>query len=267
MSNEEIVLRSRNKDLQEQYKRLSVRLGVISSKLSAVEVKDDSLYRSLLGVSPLDPTVRKAGRGGHSGTSAEFPAVIKNTAAQIEKLESRMMIEEKSLLKLAEYAARNQERMIHLPAIMPVSNKDLSYTGSGFGLRYHPILKIRRMHKGIDFIAPTGTEVYATAGGTISSSRISGTFGNVVEIDHGYGYHTLYAHLKRSNVKKGQEVKRGEVIGWVGNTGLSAGTHLHYEVHVKGKEVDPVQYFFDDLSVEQYQEIITKANSFEASLD
>jgi murein DD-endopeptidase MepM/ murein hydrolase activator NlpD len=157
--------------------------------------------------------------------------------------------------------------MLHLPAIMPVSNKDLRYTGSGFGMRFHPILRINRMHEGIDFIAPGGSEVYATADGVVTAARVSRTFGNIIEIDHGFGYQTLYAHLKAFNVKAGQAVKRGQVIAWVGNTGLSAGTHLHYEVHHQGKETDPVHYFFNDLSPGEYERIIKLASENKTSLD
>ena len=157
--------------------------------------------------------------------------------------------------------------MLHLPAIMPVSNKDLSYTGSGFGMRFHPILRINRMHEGLDFIAPAGSEVFATADGVVANARVSGTFGNIIEIDHGFGYRTLYAHLQAFNVKAGETVKRGQVIAWVGNTGLSAGTHLHYEVHFKGREIDPVHYFFNDLSSQEYEQIIKLASEHKTSLD
>lgn len=267
LSYDEISLRAKNRELEGQYQVLATQVSQMSTKLQIVENLDDSLYRSLLGQTPLDSTVRKAGRGGHPNPSANYSELIRNTARDINKLDARLILEQQSLIKLSVDARKNADRLLHLPAIMPVSNKDLSYTGSGFGRRYHPILKIWRMHEGIDFISPHGSDVIATADGVVSSARRSRTFGRVIEIDHGYGYKTIYAHLKGFNVKKGQKVARGDVIGWVGNTGLSAGTHLHYEVHKNDREVDPVHYFFKDLTTEEYHAIIEKASSFESSLD
>jgi murein DD-endopeptidase MepM/ murein hydrolase activator NlpD len=150
---------------------------------------------------------------------------------------------------------------------MPIYNEDLKLIGAGFGMRMHPILNIYRMHEGIDFFASTGTAVFATADGVVTDARESETFGKVVEIDHGYGLTTLYAHLNGFKVRKGQLVKRGDVIGEVGNTGLSSGEHLHYEVHVNGKEVDPVNYFFKDLSPEEYRKVVAIAQAYERSMD
>jgi murein DD-endopeptidase MepM/ murein hydrolase activator NlpD len=161
----------------------------------------------------------------------------------------------------------NKDRLEHLPAIMPISNEDLRRTGSGFGMRRHPILNIYRMHEGIDFHAPVGTEVYATADGIVKDVRTSETFGKMIAIDHGYGLETIYAHLNAYHVRKGQKVKRGNLIGFVGNTGLSKGPHLHYEVHIFNREVDPVNYFFKDLTPEEYRKIVLISQSFEESMD
>ena len=150
---------------------------------------------------------------------------------------------------------------------MPIANDDLLLTGSGFGMRLHPILKIYRMHEGMDFFAYIGTDVFATADGIVKDVRISETFGKVIEIDHGFGILTLYAHLNAFNVKEGQRVKRGNIIGQVGNTGMSSGQHLHYEVHIDGKEVDPVNYYFQDLSPAEYRKVVAIAQAYEMSMD
>jgi murein DD-endopeptidase MepM/ murein hydrolase activator NlpD len=266
----EVMLRSENRELRDRYEQLNRQLTELSGQISTVETKDDQVYRAIFGLSPLDSSIRKGGTGGNNRlqvSHSQYPGIIQKTSEKIDLLEARLNIEQNSLNKMLLLASKNTERMLHLPAIMPIANKDLRYTGSGFGMRQHPILHIRRMHKGIDFIAPNGTEVYATADGKVAGARGSKTFGNVIKIDHSYGYSTLYAHLKSFRIKPGDSVCRGEVIGWTGSTGLSAGSHLHYEVHYKGEEVDPVHYFFNDLDAGQYNEIIKQADKNDMSLD
>jgi murein DD-endopeptidase MepM/ murein hydrolase activator NlpD len=166
--------------------------------------------------------------------------------------------------------AKNKEEMLaSIPAIMPISNKDLTRTASGFGWRIHPIYKIRKFHEGMDFTAPVGTEVYATGDGVVIDVRSSYRqgYGKRVLIDHGYGYITRYAHLDEFNVVRGQRVKRGDVIGFVGNTGLSTAPHLHYEVEKDGEKVNPVHYYFNDLTPQQYEQMIFISSNSGQSFD
>ncbi|HEC43609.1 MAG TPA: M23 family metallopeptidase [Bacteroides sp.] len=260
-----------NENLLSLYSSLDQRLDVYDRTLTAIKVLDDSIYRALVGKNPLPWSLREAGVGGHElelGLNVSgYPDRVITTAERIDRLDSHLKVQESSYRYVMKEALRNSTKLNHLPAIMPVSNDDLLLTGSGFGMRLHPILKIWRPHEGIDFFAYIGKDVYATADGRVSDVRFSETFGNVVEIDHGFGIETLYAHLSSFNVRKGQRVLRGNVIGKVGDTGLASGQHLHYEVHIHGKEVDPVNYFFNDLTAEEYKKIVAISQAYEMSMD
>lgn len=264
-------LASQNERLLELYNSLDQRLDRYDRTLSAMSNLDDSIYRSLVGKNPLPWSLREAGTGGSNPNltlrEAGYPDRVLKTAERIDRLSAHMKIQESSYKEVLMTALNNQDRMNHMPAIIPIYNKDLIHIGSGFGMRLHPILNIYRMHEGIDFFAATGTSVFAAADGVVRDARISETFGKVIEIDHGYGLLTLYAHLSKIDVKKGQHVKRGEIIGEVGSTGLSSAHHLHYEVHVKGVEVDPVNYFFKDLSAAEYRKVVAIAQAYERSMD
>ena len=264
-------LMSQNEKLLELYHSLDKRLDTYDRTLSAIKTLDDSIYRSLVGKDPLPWSIREAGVGGHSPgialDEAGYPAIAIRTAERIDRLDSHLKIQENSYRELLKEAFGNRMKLNHMPAIMPIANEDLKLTGSGFGMRLHPILNIYRMHEGIDFFATTGTEVFATADGIVKEVRISETFGKLIMIDHGYGIVTLYAHLHNFIVREGDRVKRGNVIGEVGNTGLSSGQHLHYEVHIDGREVDPVNYFFQDLSPEEYRKVVAIAQAYEMSMD
>jgi murein DD-endopeptidase MepM/ murein hydrolase activator NlpD len=224
-----------------------------------------------VGKSPIPWSIREAGIGGHDPSmnlsNAIYPEHVIRTATRIKQLETHLKVQENSYHEVMREAYRNKIKLNHIPAIMPIYNEDLLLTGSGFGMRLHPILKIWRPHEGIDFFAYTGTDVFATADGIVSNVRVSETFGKVIEINHGYGFTTLYAHLNKFLVREGQRVKRGQIIGEVGNTGLSSGQHLHYEVHVKGQEVDPVNYFFKDLTPSEYKKVAAIAQAYEMSMD
>lgn len=262
---------SQNEKLLTLYNSLDERLDVYDKTLTTLRVLDDSIYRSLIGKSALPWSLREAGTGGHDPSYelslSSYPKRVINTAQRINGLEYHLKVQENSYREVIKEAYANQYRLNHIPAIMPIYNEDLLMTGSGFGMRFHPILKIWRMHEGIDFFAYTGTDVFATGDGYIQTVHFSETFGKVIVIDHGYGIKTLYAHLSQFQVKKGQRIKRGEIIGKVGNTGLSKGQHLHYEVHVNGKEVDPVNYFFKDLTPAEYKKIVAISQAYEMSMD
>ncbi len=264
-------LLSQNKKLINLYQSLNEKLDEYEVALSELRTMDDSIYRSLIGKAPMPPTIRNAGTGGHEPVlilrDAAYPGVVRNIAEKIEQLDTHMKMQMNSFRSVLNEMFSNRERLVHLPAIMPISNDNLRRTGSGFGMRLHPILNIVRMHEGIDFHAPVDTEVFATADGVGKDVRTSQTFGKVIVIDHGYGLETFYAHLSDYNVRKGEKVVRGNLIGFVGNTGLSRGPHLHYEVHIFNREVDPVNYFFKDLTPEEYKEIVLISQSFEESMD
>ncbi len=261
------------KDFKTNQELLNNRIEEANSTLNKLIAFDDSVYRTILGENALDSSVRLAGTGGTdkyadlkiSSTPEEIIASFKD----LDKLVAKMNVQEGSYKELLNKSISNINRLQHIPAIIPIANWDLKRIGSGFSpRRYHPTLKIWRPHEGIDFIAKTGTSIYASADGVVASVRFSDTFGKVVEIDHGFGLRSLYAHMSKFNVKKkGEKVKRGQVIGYVGSTGISSGPHLHYEVHVNGKEVNPVKYFFNDLTAGEYKAIVAQSESVETCME
>jgi murein DD-endopeptidase MepM/ murein hydrolase activator NlpD len=266
---EEKALRRENKELIEVYNSLNNKLLEINNEFELIEKRDENIYRAIFNVNPLQ--IRNGGTGGSNKYSnyenLKNKNLVINTAQRIDKLSEKLKIEKSSLIDLEKLAFAKQKELLHTPAIQPVENKDLLRTGSGFGMRHHPILNIYRPHEGQDFICPKGSEVYATADGKVSSVRRSTTFGRVIEINHGYGYLSLYGHLSRFNVKQNQKVKRGDIIGYIGSSGLSSGNHLHYEVHIKGKAVNPIPYFFNDLSPDEFVLMRVIADSIKQSMD
>jgi murein DD-endopeptidase MepM/ murein hydrolase activator NlpD len=189
-------------------------------------------------------------------------------AATLNSISGRIKFQEKSYSDIEGMIKNKAKLLASTPAIQPVSNKDLTRVASGFGSRIDPVYKTVKFHAGLDFAAPQGTPIYATADGRITTAGNSGNgYGNHVEINHGYGYETLYGHMVRVKARIGQLVKRGEVIGWVGSTGKSTGPHLHYEVHKNGRPIDPIYFFYNDLTPEQYQQILKLAASSNQSFD
>jgi murein DD-endopeptidase MepM/ murein hydrolase activator NlpD len=259
-------------DIKSRQLLLTDRIKQADQTLEKLIAKDDSLYRTMLGEKVISSAQRMAGTGGVNKygemTNANTPNEIIQSFQELDNLIAKMNVQEGSYRELFSKAMTNFDRMQHLPAIIPIANWDLKRVGSGFSpRRFHPILKTWRQHEGIDFVAPKGTKVFASADGVVKSVRYSSSFGKVIVIDHGYEIKSLYAHLSKFKVKKGSKVKRGQVIGYVGNTGLSGGPHLHYEVHVNKKEVDPTNYFFNDLTAEEYKGIVTKAQSVEICME
>jgi murein DD-endopeptidase MepM/ murein hydrolase activator NlpD len=259
-------------DIEARQSVLAERIHQADQTLKKLIANDDSLYRTMLGDRAISPAQRLAGTGGVNKygdmRNSNTPDGLVQSFRELDNLIAKMNVQEGSYKDLFSKTISNFDRMQHLPAIIPIANWDLKRIGSGFSpRRFHPILKTWRQHEGIDFIAPQGTKIFASADGVVKSVRYSSSFGKVIVIDHGYGISSLYAHLLKFNVKKGTKVKRGQVIGSVGNTGLSAGPHLHYEVHVNGKEVDPTSYFFNDLTAEEYKAIVAKAQSVEICME
>jgi hypothetical protein len=236
-------------------------LDNIESVLKDMQQRDDNIYRTIFEAEPVNHSVRQAGFGGTNRyrdlEKLENSKMVINTAKRLDVINRKVVVQSKSYDELMELAINKEKMLACIPNIQPISNKNLERTASGWGYRIHPIYKIRKFHYGIDFTASTGTEIYATGDGVIEKIESSKRgYGNSVLINHGFGMKTLYAHMDRFNVKKGQKIKRGEVIGFVGNSGLSTAPHLHYEVFHNNERVNPINYFFNDLSAAEYDLMI-----------
>ena len=240
-----------------QYELMNREMDNVEKVLGHLQETDDNIYRTIFEAEPVPSTYREGGIGGVNRyeeldgfTNTEL---ITETATRLDKIRKKIYIQSKSFDELIVLAREKGEMLRSIPAIQPVSNADLKRTASGFGLRIHPIYKISKFHSGMDFTAPTGTDVFATGDGVVSTVKSQRReLGNHVIIDHGFGYKTVYAHLDSFNVKEGQKVRRGDIIGFVGNTGLSTAPHLHYEVLLNDRYVDPALYYFNDLTADEY---------------
>lgn len=268
--NEKRLIRENNQ-LQFQYELLNSRIDNLETVLSDMEKRDDNVYRTIFNAEPIPKSIRDAGFGGVNRYEMlegyENAEIVINSTQRLDRLTKEVYVQSKSYDEIIDMAKRREEQLACLPAIQPISNKDLTRTASGWGYRIHPIYKIRKFHYGMDFTAPTGTEVYATADGIVEIVEQSRRgYGNKISINHGFGYQTLYGHLNGFNVRKGQNIKRGDLIGFVGSTGLSTAPHLHYEVHLNGNKVNPINYYFNDLTPEEWDRMIQlsmKAGSFD----
>ncbi len=250
-----------NNQLLFQYGLLNEQITKLETVLSDIENRDDNIYRTIFNAEPIPRSMRDAGFGGVNRyeylEGFNQSETVIETAKKLDKLSKAVYVQSKSYDEVIGLAVNREDQLASLPAIQPISNKDLTRTASGWGFRIHPIYKILKFHYGMDFTAPTGTEIYATGDGRIVTVEWSRRgYGNQVIIDHGYGYKTMYAHMSDFNVKLNQEVKRGDVIGYVGNTGLSTAPHLHYEVYMNNKKVNPINYYFNDLSPEEFDRMI-----------
>ncbi len=258
----------KEKGLKRQISELKVNYQIVNDELNRIETiltdlqeRDDNIYRTIFEAEPVHSSVRQAGSGGSNSyrdlEKIENSSLVIDVKARLDKIMKKVYVQSTSYDEIINLAKNKEEMLASIPAIQPISNNDLRRTASGWGFRIHPIYKIRKFHYGMDFTAPTGTEIYATGDGTIEVVETSKRgYGNKIIINHGFGYRTLYAHMNKFNVRKGQVVKRGDVIGYVGNTGLSTAPHLHYEVSLNGKKVNPVNYYFNDLSAEEYERMI-----------
>lgn len=271
-SPKEKLLRMQYERSQEDLQLISGRVKEVETKLRQLEVRDNEVYRTIFEASPIPDSARQKQmemeneiRLVSSMDDNELAYSIFNT---LNVVSARILSQEKSYKEI-EGMLRNKEKLLaSTPAIQPVANKDLKRVASGFGSRIDPVYKTIKFHAGLDFAAPQGTPIYATADGRVTTAGNTGNgYGNHVEINHGFGYETLYGHMVRVKVRSGQTVKRGEVIGWVGSTGKSTGPHLHYEVHKGGRPLDPIYFFYNDLTPEQYQQILKLATSSNQSFD
>jgi murein DD-endopeptidase MepM/ murein hydrolase activator NlpD len=272
-SPKELILKNEVKELEFYYEKLSKDVAHLSGILDNIEHRDDNIYRVVLGAEPIEKSVRHAGVGGADRyadikeKNVDHEDLIVSLNEKVDLLRRKLYIESKSQDEVVELAQKKEKLYAAIPAIQPISNKQLHALSSGFGWRTHPIYKVKKMHPGIDFAASIGTPIYATADGTISevSVKFSG-YGKMVEIDHGFGYKTRYAHMHDFAVRSGQNVKRGDLIGYVGDTGMSTAPHLHYEVLINDTKVNPVHYFYNDLSPAEYEKILELASIENQSL-
>ena len=268
----------REKQLLREKASLESQLEVLNSQVDQMQVvmtdlqqRDDNLYRVLFGAEPIPLSVRQGAQCKidyyeqlAQMTNSELAADL---SLKVDLLEKEMYVQAKSYDEVAQMAKEQEIRMENIPAIQPVMNKDLKRVASGYGMRIDPVYHVRKFHQGMDFTAPTGTEVFATGNAKVDFAGWKQGYGNTVILDHGYGYKTLYAHLYKILVRKGQKVRRSDIIALVGNTGKSTGPHLHYEVRLNNKPVDPRNYYFYDLSPEEYDQMIQLSNNFGQMLD
>ena len=265
-SERELALKKDNDELLFHYQELKQDVSQLENWLGAIQKRDDDIYRVIYEAEPVPNGVRQAGIGGRERyeplleKEMDHEELIVGTKGTLDRLKRQMYVQSKSFDELEKLAIDKNQMLASIPAIQPIHNKDLKRFASGFGMRMHPIYKVRKMHTGVDFSAPTGTPIFSSGDGKVVKVEKSGRgYGNQVEIDHGYNYITKYAHMSKIDVKVGQVVKRGQVIGKVGNTGTSVAPHLHYEVIYKNKKVNPVHFFFNDLSPEEYDKITQQA--------
>jgi murein DD-endopeptidase MepM/ murein hydrolase activator NlpD len=272
-SPKELILRNEVKELEFYYDKLNSDVEKLENILSNIENRDDNIYRVVLGAEPIEKSVRNAGVGGADRYAdirerdIQHDDLVIGLHEKVDKLRRKLYIESKSQDEVVTMADNKIKMLAAIPAIQPIANKQLIALASGFGYRVHPVYKVKKMHSGIDFAAEIGTPIYATADGKVAvvDVKFSG-YGKMVEVDHGFGYRTRYAHMHEFAVRPGQNLKRGDLIGYVGNTGMSTAPHLHYEVLINGDQVNPVHYFFNDLSAAEYEKVLELASTENQSL-
>ena len=271
-SGNEKRLLQENEELKDNYNILSQQIGQLNQKLGDIEKRDNDVYRVIFESAPIPDSARAKALA----EQAEIKLVqrmgenelTKSILTSIGNIANRISFQQKSFGEIAEMIKNKEKLLAAIPAIQPVSNKDLNRIASGFGYRSDPVYKVTKFHAGLDFTAPQGTPIYATADGRIETAgRSDGGYGNHVVINHGFGYESLYGHMYRIKVRAGQTIKRGEVIGWVGSTGKSTGPHCHYEVRKNGTALDPVYFFYNDLTPEQYDRLLKIAATKNQSFD
>ena len=250
-----------NQSLSQEISVFNKDLNLILEVLNDIQNKDDNIYRAIFEADPYPDQKRKLGTGGNpikfkKYENIEYGELVVEIVQKLELIEKKLSSQSRSFDEVFEITKEKQKMLKAIPSIQPINNRDLTRIASGFGMRMHPIYKILKMHQGMDFTAPVGTEIYATGDGTVEKVGWTGGYGKTILINHGYGYKTRYAHCSKFKCKKGQKVKRGDHIGYVGNTGQSTGPHLHYEVFKNKRQINPVNFFFNDLSPEEYDKVI-----------
>lgn len=271
-SPKEKLLKQENSQLKARYELLDKRMDQISGVLIDIQRRDDEIYRTIFEAEPIPREIREAGFGGINRykdlESYRNSELIIESSHKLDKITKQLYIQSKSYDEVNSMAVKKEHMLASIPAIQPVANKDLKRMASGYGMRMHPIYKRRKFHTGMDFSAERGTEIYATGSGKVVDVEKSRRgYGNHIIVDHGYGYQTLYAHMQSFEVRRGEQVKRGQVIGYVGNTGTSVAPHLHYEVLKNGEKVNPINFYFNDLTPEEYEQMIEFAAQPTQSFD
>ena len=272
-SPKEKMLKRQYEEVVTQYHLLSNKVEQMDNVLKDMETRDDNIYRVIFETDPIPSTIRRAGSGGvdqyeHLKQLSDADLVI-GTARKIDELSKAMYVQSKSFDEVETLVKNKIDMLASIPAILPISLKDKNtrIVSSSYGYRMHPIYKTRKFHAGMDFTGAIGTPIYATGNGTVITSQFDKGYGRHVIIDHGFNYKTVYAHMDKALVKKGQKVKRGDIIGYIGNTGLSTGPHLHYEVRKNDKPLDPVNFYYNDLTPDEYAAFVEAANNTGQSMD
>ena len=260
------------KDMEDEFVALQRRITSIESLLGDLAKRDDNIYRVIFEAEPISEEVRTSGIGGGNQYSnvLNLPKgkLIRSTKLKVDQLEKQIAVQSKSYEELKKLLEEKEDMLASIPAIQPIGELQNVYLASGFGTRYHPIYKTTKMHTGLDFSAPIGTEIHVSGNGTVEEVKKDRTgYGYHVTINHDFGYKTLYAHMSEIDVVRGQKVYRGETIGKVGNTGTSTAPHLHYEVILNDVKINPIHFFFNDLTPEQYEEIVEQASLSNHSFD
>ncbi|MCZ8090820.1 M23 family metallopeptidase [Flavobacterium sp.] len=255
-----------------RYSILNKKMEQIDEVLESIEERDNNIYRAYFNTSPIPTEQRKAGFGGVNRYKElegfNNSELVINTSKRVDVISKELAIQSKSLDEILALAKQKNKLLAAIPAIQPVKNEQLKRMASGFGYRSDPFTKARKMHQGMDFTAPTGTPIFATGDGIVKrADNTASGYGNHIVIQHGYGYETLYGHLSKYKCKAGQRVKRGDIIGYVGSTGRSEAPHLHYEVHKDGKPVNPINFYYGNISAAEYSIISKLANQENQSLD
>jgi len=271
-SPKEKVLKREMAQMKFQYEVLNDRLDQIVNVMNDIQDRDDNIYRVIFEAEPVSEDARRAGFGGADRYAKldgyKNSDILIETTKKIDRITSQLVVQSKSFDDVFEMARNKTEYLASTPAIQPISNKDLKRLSSYYGYRMDPFYKVMKFHEGVDFSAPIGTEIYSTGDGVVKAVKNSKRgYGNNILVDHGFGYQTFYAHCDKILVKKGQHVKRGQIIGKVGNTGKSTAPHLHYEVRKSNRAIDPINYFFNDLTPEQYEKVIIMSAQLNQSFD
>lgn len=268
----EKILHAENERLKDRFESLNAEVKALQGQMGELERRDNNVYRSIFEADPIPDSARAKSIETQKElahlASISDDELSHSLQQAISRLGQRMKVQAKSYKELDNLIKNKEQLLAATPAIQPVSNQDLNRVASGFGIRIDPVYKTVKMHAGLDFAAPQGTPIYATAGGVVKLAGYSeGGYGTHVIINHGYGYETLYGHMVRVKSKVGQRVKRGEIIGYVGSTGKSTGPHCHYEVHKNGQKLDPVYFFYNDLTPQQFNELLKRAQASNQSFD
>jgi hypothetical protein len=271
-SPKEKILKRELSQMKFQYEVLDDRMDHVLAVMNDIQDRDDNIYRVIFESEPIPSAVRQAGFGGVNRYAKlegyKNSDILIETTEKLDMITSQLVVQSKSFDEVFDMAKNKAKFLSSMPAIQPVSNKDLRRLSSFFGYRMDPYYKVMKHHEGVDFSAPVGTDIYATGDGVVVEvDAAKRGYGNSVKIDHGFGYSTFYAHCSKIMVKRGQQIKRGQVIAKVGNTGKSTAPHLHYEVHKNNRPIDPINYFFSDITPEEYELMLERSQRPSQTLD